>query len=237
MKKILYSLILFAAVFTSCGDNFDDPNLGNNNIYQGGGNIAVNITGVNNSLLENTSVVTTEYSSGKGTLVLNNIVYPKSSTSALKYEATFVKDTTFFTIDEGNKNYKATIEGIILDKKITLKGKIEYTLVGITRSYSGARLNLNGVVQTTDSITASLALAKDANGKEIENKIEITLSGYVKEGGKAVDVNIVADVTVDKNNVFTITNGTGSTDATNVALTGTYNNQILSINVATTAKP
>lgn len=211
MRKIL-SFLIASLFIISCEDDSSTVVVPSD-VYKGD-NLSINITGINNSILDNTSVVISNYGV---TVVLNNIIDPESSVGFNG------KSITEFTHKTTDGPYIADLRGVVSNNVLALTGSLRYTAEGVAKSYKNKNLIVNNKPSAEEeSVAISIT---DLEKKEIS----IALSNLV-EGSEKPDepFTIKGTFTDNEDGTFSFT-AAGSDKLIKVDATATFVENVLSI--------
>lgn len=223
MKKIFYLLFAIPFIFVACDDNAQTIDLPTEVFNDS--RLVVNIDGVNEAVLINTSLVSTEYSSTSYSFSLNNVVDPRASLITDPMTVTLVDGGRSFEIKKITSRYNANLQGVISNGVCTIKGDVTYKPLGVARLYKDLTLRINDAA----SKTGTSAEVKFVPTDKEPNKATIKLNNIV-EGLE--EITLEGTLVEGENNTFNLTTtGTDEGSGITVDLAGIFVEGVLSITV------
>lgn len=216
MRKLLF-LALASLFFVGCEDNSETIEVPST-VYEKE-NLVVNITGLNNVILSNPSVVV----SNQSTVALNNIIDAKSSVifdngsaSDIIYKVTVAK-------------YVADLKGVVSNGILTVTGTLKYTAAGVAKEYSDKSLIVNDKASEKGT-SVKITYTKPSD-------ITVVLTKLVKDYGDGFEVK--GTITDNGDGTFTLAATGSKLDektkiVTNVTFEGTFDKGVLSTTIVVT---
>lgn len=210
MKKLL--ILALASLFI-VGCKSDSETTEEIPTVYNGEKLTLNITGLNNSILDNPSVVV----SNGSTVALNNIIDAKSS-------------VTFENGSAGDIIYKVTtskhiadLKGVVSNGVLTVTGTLKYTAAGVAKEYSDKSLIVNNKAsEKGTSVTIAYTKPSDIAvtlTKLVDGYDTFEVEGTIKDNGDGTFSFIATGSDTNKGGTVTTVGFEGSFDKGQLSVT------------------